>query len=90
MSCSIFLNPKNQKKDVNMSKEKPNCFDFPKQKQHYEKWKKLIKGLSDKANDKDKQKEKKDKPKTFEDFFPVSTITKCYVNRLDYEPILRA
>ncbi len=74
-----------------MSKEKPNCFDLnPKQKKHYEKWKKLIKGLSDKANDKDKQKEKKDKPKTFEDYFPVSTITKCYVNRLDYEPILRA
>ena len=73
-----------------MIKEKPNCFDFPKQKKHYEKWKKLIKGLSDKENDKDKQKEKKDKPKTFEDYFPVSTITKCYVNKSDYEPILRA
>ena len=73
-----------------MSKEKLKCFDFPKQKKHYEKWKNLIKNLGDKANDKDKQKEKKDKPKTFEDYFPVSTITKCYVNRLDYEPILRA
>ena len=35
-----------------------------------------------------KNKEKEEK--TFEDYFSVSTITKCYVNRLDYEPILRA
>ena len=71
-----------------MSKEKLNCFDLnPKQKQHYEKWKKLIKGLSDKANDKDKQKEKK----TFEDYFPVDTVIKFRnINNLDYEPILRA
>ncbi len=72
-------------------RKESNCFDLnAKQKQHYTKWKKLIKGLSDKANDKDKQKEKKDKPKNFEDYFPVDTITKYYVNRLDYEPILRA
>lgn len=73
-----------------MSKES-KCFDFPKQKKHYEKWKKLIKNLSSKPNEtkiepKNKEKEKK----TFENYFPVSTITKCYVNRLDYEPILRA
>ncbi|AXX95729.1 hypothetical protein [Arcobacter ellisii] len=74
-----------------MSKES-KCFDFPKQKKHYEKWKKLIKNLSSnkpnetKIEPKSKEKEKK----TFENYFPVSTITKCYVNRLDYEPILRA
>ena len=75
-----------------MSKES-KCFDLnPKQKKHYEKWKKLIKNLSSnkpnetKIEPKNKEKEKK----TFENFFPVSTITKCYVNRLDYEPILRA
>jgi hypothetical protein len=71
-------------------KKENKCFDTnnQKQKKHYEKWKKLIKSLSDKANDKDKQKEKKDKPKTFEDFFPFSTITKCYINRSDYKPFL--
>ena len=74
-----------------MSKES-KCFDFPKQKKHYEKWKKLIKNLSsNKPNEteiepKNKEKEKK----TFEDYFPVGTITRFYVNNLDYEPILRA
>ena len=73
-----------------MSKES-KCFDFPKQKKHYEKWKKLIKNLSsNKPNEteiepKNKEKEKK----TFEDYFPVGTIIKS-VNNFDYEPILRA
>ena len=31
------------------------------------------------------QKEKKDKSKNFEDVFPISTITRCYVNRSDYK-----
>ena len=75
-----------------MSKEKPNCFDLnPKQKKHYEKWKKLIKNLSNnKPNRVEKGKKTEDKPKNFEDYFPVDTITKYYANRLDYEPILRA
>lgn len=74
-----------------MSKEKSNCFVLnTKQKKHYENWKRLIKNLS---RDKPKETEPKNKEKeekTFEDYFSVSTITKCYVNRLDYEPILRA
>jgi len=74
-----------------MSKES-KCFDFPKQKKHYEKWKKLIKNLSsNKPNETESEPKNNEKEKkTFEDYFPVSTITKCYVNRLDYEPILRA
>ena len=69
-----------------MSKEF-KCIDFnSKQKKHYEKWKKLIKDLS-KVND--KKNGKKDKPKTFEDFFPAHTITKYQgVNSLDYMPFL--
>ena len=60
------------------------CIDFnSKQKKHYEKWKKLIKDLSE-VND--RKNEKKDKPKTFEDFFPVHTITKYHgINNLDYK-----
>lgn len=67
-----------------MSKES-KCFDSnSKQKKQYEKWKKLIKNLSDV-----KEKEKKVKGKnTFEDYFPVNTVTKFYVNRMDYEPFL--
>ena len=67
-----------------MSKEKLNCFDFPKQKKHYEKWKNLIKNLGNKANDKDKQKEKKDKSKNFEDVFSVDTVIRYCANRSDY------
>jgi D-hexose-6-phosphate mutarotase len=89
MSCSVLLYPKNQKKNINMSKES-KCFDLnSKQKKHYEKWKKLIKNLSrDKPKEKESKNKKKEK-KTFEDYFSVSTITKYYVNNLDYEAILR-
>ena len=73
-----------------MSK-KSNCFELnPKQKKHYENWKRFIKNLSrDKPKETESEKKEKEK-KTFEDYFSVNTITKCYVNRLDYEPILRA
>lgn len=66
--------------------EKFKCIDFnSKQKKHYEKWKELIKNLS---SDKPNKTEKKEKDeKTFEDFFPVKTITKYHdVNSLDYKP----
>ncbi|MDD3054384.1 MAG: hypothetical protein PHE16_00770 [Aliarcobacter sp.] len=68
-------------------KKENKCFDINnlRQKQHYTKWKKLIKNLGDKVNDEDKQKEKKEKSKNFEDVFPISTITRCYVNRSDYK-----
>ena len=71
-------------------KKENKCFDFnSKQKKHYEKWKKLIKNLSsDKPNETELKNEKKEKTKTFEDFFPIRTITKCYVNRMDYKPFL--
>ncbi len=75
-------------------RKESNCFDLnAKQKQHYTKWKKLIKSLSDnkpnetesKVNNKEKEK------KTFEDYFPVDTVIKFRnINNLDYEPILRA
>lgn len=79
-----------------MSKES-KCFDLnSKQKKHYDRWKKLIKNLSsNKPNETETETEielknkEKDK-KTFENFFPVGTITRFYVNNLDYEPILRA
>ena len=78
-----------------MSKEKSNCFELnPKQKKLYEKWKRFIENLnSNKPSKIEKESENKlkDKPKNFEDYFPVDTITKYYVvNRLDYEPILGA
>ena len=89
MSCSVLLYPKNQKKDVNMSKES-KCFDLnSKQKKHYENWKKFISNLSDKPKETEPKNKEKEK-KNFEDYFPVGTITKCYVNKSDYEPILRA
>ena len=70
-----------------MSKDS-KCFDFnSKQKKHYEKWKKLIKNLS---NDKPNQTESKNKEKekkTFEGYFQVSKIT-SYINRSDYQPFL--
>ena len=71
-------------------KKENKCFDLkPKQKKHYENWKRLIKNLSrDKPKETESEKKEKEK-KTFEDYFPISTITKCYVKRLDYEPILR-
>ena len=74
-----------------MSKEKSNCFDLnPKQKKHYyNKWKKFINNLADKKKETEPKNKEKGK-KTFEDYFPVGTITKCYVNNLDYEPILGA
>ncbi len=70
-----------------MNKEESKCFDINKlrQKKHYAQWKNLIKNLGDKVNEQDKQKEKKDKSKNFEDVFPISTITRCYVNRSDYK-----
>ena len=71
-----------------MSKES-KCFDLnnSKQKKHYENWKKLIKNLSSRTNENDKQSEKKEKTKTFENLFPVSTVTRYCVNRLDYNPL---
>ena len=71
-----------------MSKES-KCFDINNltQKKHYAKWKKLIKNLGDKVNEQDKQKEKKDKAKNFEDVFPISAITKYCSNRLNYNPL---
>ena len=69
-------------------KKENKCFDFnSKQKKHYEKWKKLIKNLSSRTNENDKQNEKKEKTKTFENLFPVSTVTRYCVNRLDYNPL---
>ena len=74
-----------------MSKEKPNCFDLkPKQKKHYEKWKKLIKNLSNSTDEHKMKNEKKEKTKTFEDFFLVNTVTRFYVNKMDYNPLLGA
>ena len=77
-----------------MSKERSKCFELnPKQKKLYEKWKRFIENLSSNKPDeteKESKKKLKDKPKNFEDYFPVDTITKYYVNRLDYEPILGA
>lgn len=72
-----------------MNKEESKCFDINnlRQKKHYENWKKLIKGLSDKVSENDKQNEKKEKTKTFEDVFSISTIARYYVNRLDYNPL---
>ena len=76
-----------------MNKEKSNCFELnPKQKKHYEKWKKFIKNLStNKPSDAEKESKKKpkDKPKNFEDYFNVNTVIKS-VNNLEYQPILGA
>ena len=77
-----------------MSK-KSNCFELnPKQKKLYEKWKRFIENLnSNKPSEAEKESENKlkDKPKNFEDYFPIDTITKYYVvNNSDYEPILGA
>ena len=58
----------------------------------FKKWKKLIKNLSsNKPNETEIELKNKEKDKkTFENFFHVGTITRFYVNNLDYEPILRA
>lgn len=75
-----------------MSK-KFNCFDLnPKQKKHYEKWKRFIENLSgNKTNEKEREAEKKlkDKPKNFEDYFNLNTVIKG-VNNLEYQPYLGA
>ena len=75
-----------------MSKEKPNCFDLnnSKQKKPYENWKRFIENLSSDKPKETEPKSKEKEKKNFEDYFPVSTITECYVNKSDYEPILRA
>ena len=72
-------------------KKENKCFDLnSKQKKHYyNKWKKFIRNLADRPKETEPKNKEKEK-KTFEDYFPVRTITKCYVNRLDYEPILGA
>ena len=70
-------------------KKENKCFDLnPKQKKHYEKWKKLIKNLSSDKSKETEAKNKEKEKKTFEDFFPIRTITKCYANRMDYKPFL--
>ena len=91
MSCSVLLYTQNKKKDVNMSKES-KCFDLnnSKQKKHYENWKRFIENLSSDKPKETEPKSKEKEKKNFEDYFPVGTITKCYVNKSDYEPILRA
>ena len=70
-----------------MSKES-KCFDLnnPKQKKHYENWKKFISNLSDKPKETEPKSKEKEK-KNFEDYFPVGTITRYCVNRLDYNPL---
>ena len=74
-----------------MSKEKSNCFELnPKQKKHYENWKRFIKNLSnDRMNEAEKENKLKDKPKNFEDYFPIDTVIKS-VNNLEYQPYLGA
>ena len=65
-----------------------NCFKFnSEQKQDYEKWlKEFVKPLSEK----ELNEMEKEKTKTFEDFFPVDTVTRFYVNKMDYNPLLGA
>jgi len=65
-----------------------NCFKFnSEQKQDYEKWlKEFVKPLSEK----ELNEMEKEKTKTFEDFFPVETVTRFYVNKMDYNPLLGA
>ena len=65
-----------------------NCFKFnSEQKQDYEKWlKEFVKPLSEK----ELNEMEKEKTKTFEDFFPVETVTRFYANKMDYNPLLGA
>lgn len=75
-----------------MSK-KSNCFELnPKQKKHYENWKRFIENLSnDRMNEVEKESKNKpkNKPKNFEDYFPIDTVIKS-VNNLEYQPYLGA
>ncbi len=74
-----------------MSKES-KCFDLnnPKQKKHYENWKRFIEKLtSNKTKEAESEKEVKDKPKKFEDYFPVDRVIKG-ANNLEYQPYLMA
>ena len=72
-----------------MSKEESKCFDVNKlrQKKHYAQWKNLIKNIGDKVSENDKQNEKKEKTKTFEDVFSVDTVIRYCANRSDYNPL---
>ena len=71
-----------------MSKES-KCFDLnnPKQKKHYENWKRFIENLSSNKPKETEPKSKEKEKKNFEDYFPVGTITRYCVNRLDYNPL---
>ncbi len=71
-----------------MSKES-KCFDLnnPKQKKHYENWKRFIENLSSDKPKETEPKSKEKEKKNFEDYFPVGTITRYCVNRLDYNPL---
>jgi hypothetical protein len=89
LPCIFVSQP--HKKDENMSKEKSNCFELnPKQKKHYENWKRFIENLSnDRMNEVENEKKPKYKPKNFEDYFPIDTVIKG-VNNLEYQPYLGA
>ena len=65
-----------------------NCFKFnSKQKKDYEKWlKEFVRPL----REEELNEMEKDRLKNFEDFFPVDTVTKFYINKMDYEPLLGA
>ena len=71
-----------------MSKES-KCFDLnnSKQKKHYENWKRFIENLSSNKPKETEPKSKEKEKKNFEDYFPVGTITRYCVNRLDYNPL---
>ena len=70
-----------------MSKES-KCFDLnPKQKNHYKNWKRFIENLSSDKPKETEPKSKEKEKKNFEDYFPVGTITRYCVNRLDYNPL---
>ncbi len=71
-----------------MSKES-KCFDLnnSKQKKHYENWKRFIENLSSDKPKETEPKSKEKEKKNFEDYFPVGTITRYCVNRLDYNPL---
>ena len=76
-----------KKRDLQLIKNL-NCFKFnSKQKKSYEKWlKEFVRSL----NEKELNEMEKEKTKTFEDFFPVDTVTRFYVNKMDYKPLLGA
>ena len=70
-----------------MNKES-KCFDLnSKQKKHYENWKRFIENLSSDKPKETEPKSKEKEKKNFEDYFPVGTITRYCVNRLDYNPL---